>query len=73
MFIKIVENTSDFTSLFEGYKKIFDHYRELVEGKLSEKLRVFDIRFRLILGLKVAFDTSISYTKNETPRKIYSH
>lgn len=44
--------------LFGNYDELYQKFRELQKGKLSRRLRVFDIRFRLALDSVTDYVTS---------------
>ena len=70
--MEIAENDIIFTNSFNSYKAKFEVLKELYEDDFPKLLRLFDIRLRLALSLKIGFDNTISYTKTETTRKTYN-
>jgi len=70
--MEIIVNNTLYESCFESYKKVFGDLEELAEAEFPKDIRQFDIRFCLAFGLKIGFDSSANYIKNENERKIYS-
>jgi len=57
--------------LFEQYKKVFKETSKRLGKSISRNLRLFDIKFRLVLGINVDFDPAIAYTKTPETRNTY--
>ena len=58
---------------FENYTKKYEKYRITVgDTNSSRLLRLFDIRFRLAMDIKISFNTTVSYTKSKDVRDTYS-
>jgi len=53
------------------YDRLVRKIRNLGQAKASRDFHVFDIRFKLALGLHISFDSTISYTKTKSTRMTY--
>jgi len=79
MALNNVKLNNEFKNLFESFKEKHSELEKIIESKGRRQidiinpraLRLFRIRLRLVLGMKVDFDGTYSLTKDEKVRETY--